>query len=71
MAGLTSELLSQATFEVIPMKSTLEKAASLPAGSSVSVTASPAKGIEATIDLAIALHDIGYRSVPHLAARMI
>lgn len=53
------------------MKSTLEKASLLPAGSNVSVTASPAKGMDATLDLAIELRERGYRSVPHLSARMI
>jgi len=53
------------------MKGTLEKAVLLPAGAIVSVTASPAKGMEATIDLALDLSERGYRAVPHLSARMI
>jgi methylenetetrahydrofolate reductase (NADPH) len=71
MGGLTSQLLERPTFEVIPLKNALEKASLLPSAASVSVTASPAKGIEATIDLAIALQEQGYAAVPHLAARMI
>ena len=69
--GLTSQLLAEASFELIPMKATLEKAAALPPGSSVSVTASPAKGMDATMDLTIALREQGFDAVPHLSARLI
>ena len=71
VAGLTSQLLAESSFELIPMKTTLEKAAGLPPGSNVSVTASPAKGIDATVDLTIELRERGYLAVPHLSARMI
>ena len=71
MASLTSQLLAESSFEIIPMKNTLEKSAALPPGCNVSVTASPAKGIDATLDLAIALCERGYQAVPHLSARMI
>ena len=43
----------------------------LPAGATVSVTASPAKGIEATVALCEQLQARGFRAVPHLSARMI
>ena len=42
-------------FELIPLKNALDQAAFLPPGALVSVTASPAKGMEATIELAAAL----------------
>ena len=71
MAGLISQLLTESSFEVIPMKNTLEKAAALPEGCNVSVTASPAKGVDATLDLTMELRERGYRAVPHLSARMI
>jgi methylenetetrahydrofolate reductase (NADPH) len=64
-------LLAGTGFEVIPMKGALEKAQLLPPGAVVTVTASPAKGIDATLDLALTLRDLGYMAVPHLAARMI
>jgi methylenetetrahydrofolate reductase (NADPH) len=35
------------------------------------VTASPAKGIDATLDWAIRLQADGFRAIPHLSARMI
>ncbi|MGZ5367649.1 MAG: methylenetetrahydrofolate reductase, partial [Aeromicrobium sp.] len=45
--------------------------ASIPVGRTVTVTASPSKGMAATLDLAESLVGHGYRAVPHLAARMI
>ena len=39
------------TFELVPLKNALDQAGFLPAGATVSVTASPAKGIEATVAL--------------------
>jgi methylenetetrahydrofolate reductase (NADPH) len=53
------------------LKNALEQAAFLPAGATVSVTASPAKGIEATVALCEQLQALGFRAVPHLSARMI
>ncbi|MGQ0850046.1 MAG: methylenetetrahydrofolate reductase [Actinomycetota bacterium] len=71
MPGLISDLLSAPSFEVIPMKNAREKASMLPPESTITVTASPLRGTEATLELATALHENGYRLVPHLAARMI
>ena len=64
-------VLSAPTFELIPLKNVHDQAAFLPAGATVSVTASPAKGIEATLDLAAALESKGLSAIPHLSARMI
>ena len=69
-AAITA-VLSVPTFELIPLKNVHDQAAFLPAGATVSVTASPAKGIEATLDLAAALESKGFRAIPHLSARMI
>jgi methylenetetrahydrofolate reductase (NADPH) len=71
---MTSELarvLEDPTFELIPLKNVREQAAALPRCATVSVTASPAKGIEATVELAIELEATGLRAIPHLSARMI
>jgi methylenetetrahydrofolate reductase (NADPH) len=65
------QVLADPTWELIPLKNAREQAAALPAGSTISVTASPAKGLDATIDLAIALQREGYRAVPHISARMV
>ncbi len=59
------------TFELIPLKHALDQAAHLPAGATVAVTASPTKGLEATVDLAGALQAAGFSVVPHLSARMV
>jgi methylenetetrahydrofolate reductase (NADPH) len=63
--------LKDARFEVIPMKGVAEEAAGLPPGSVVTVTASPRKGIDATLSLAEELAAKGYRVVPHLTARQV
>ena len=64
-------VLTDPTFELIPLKNVREQAAALPPGATVSVTASPGKGIEATVELAIELEGTGLRAIPHLSARMI
>ena len=66
-----ARVLADPTFELIPLKNVREQAATLPRGATVSVTASPGKGIEATVDLAIELEGTGLRAIPHLSARMI
>jgi methylenetetrahydrofolate reductase (NADPH) len=59
------------TFELVPLKNALDQAGYLPPGARVSVTASPAKGIEATVGLCEQLQIAGFRAVPHLSARMV
>ncbi|MGH2465243.1 MAG: methylenetetrahydrofolate reductase [Candidatus Limnocylindrales bacterium] len=66
-----SGLLEVPLFELIPLKSVDSQLAFLPAGATITVTASPAKGIEATIDLSAKLAGLGFSAVPHLSARMI
>ena len=63
--------LEDPIFELLPLKSLPDQVPHLPAGALVSVTASPAKGIDATLDWAIQLQGDGFRAVPHLSARMI
>lgn len=63
-------VLEHAKFELIPLKNALEQARYLPAGATVSVTASPTNPIEETWDLAASLHQMGFAAVPHLSARM-
>ena len=69
-AALT-RVLADPTFELIPLKNVRDQAASLPRGATISVTASPGKTIETTVDLAIELEATGLRAIPHLSARMI
>jgi methylenetetrahydrofolate reductase (NADPH) len=70
-AAALARVLEAPTFELIPLRNAMDQAALLPAGSTVSVTASPAKGIEATIALCEQLQAHGFRAVPHVSARMI
>jgi methylenetetrahydrofolate reductase (NADPH) len=64
-------LVAQAKYELIPLDSVLAKSGSLPEGASVTVTASPSHGIEATFDLAETLAARGHDVTPHLSAHMI
>lgn len=65
-------LLRNARYEVIPTASIEEKVlASVPTDVTVTVTASPAKGLDPTLELAERLTRAGYRVVPHLSARLI
>ncbi len=70
-AAALARALADPTFELIPLKNAREQAAALPRGATASVTASPGKGIEATVELAIELERAGLRAIPHLSARMI
>ena len=63
-------ILEHAKFELIPLKNVLDQSKYLPAGAAVSVTASPAKTLEDTMDLAAELQQQGFDAIPHLAARM-
>jgi methylenetetrahydrofolate reductase (NADPH) len=65
-------LLEHARYEVLPTASTEDKVLThLPRERTVTVTASPSKGLEATLDLSERLAAHGYVVVPHLAARMV
>ncbi|MGH3735717.1 MAG: methylenetetrahydrofolate reductase [Micromonosporaceae bacterium] len=67
-----SELLRAARYEVIPTAGIEEHIlAAVPRTVTVTVTASPAKGLAATLDLSERLVGHGYRVVPHLSARLI
>ena len=66
-----AEALADPIFELVPLKNLPDQIGHLPAGARVSVTASPAKGIDATLDWAARLQVDGYRAIPHLSARMI
>ncbi len=65
-------LLTTVRYEVIPTRTIEEKVlAAVPREVTVTVTASPAKGIEPTVELAERLAGQGYRVVPHLSARLL
>ena len=62
--------LDSPKYELIPLKNVLDQAAFLPDGATVSVTASPNKGMTATIDLALDLQSRGFDAIPHISARL-
>jgi methylenetetrahydrofolate reductase (NADPH) len=64
--------LSHPRFEVIPLAGTAARVReAVPTEVTVTVTASPTRGIEATVDLSVRLAAQGYRVVPHLSARLV
>jgi methylenetetrahydrofolate reductase (NADPH) len=71
-SALLRRLLGQVRYEVLPTAAiegiVLEH---LAPGFTLTVTASPSKGLDATLDLTERLLGHGYDVVPHLAARMI
>ncbi|MER5935860.1 5,10-methylenetetrahydrofolate reductase [Streptomyces sp. NPDC001928] len=65
-------LLNSVRYEVLPAKATEDKVlAHVPRDVVVTVTASPVKGLEPTLDLAVRLATHGYRVVPHVPARLL
>lgn len=67
-----SALLSRVRYEVLPARATEEKVlAHVPRDVVVTVTASPVKGLEPTLDLTARLAAHGYRVVPHVPARLL
>jgi methylenetetrahydrofolate reductase (NADPH) len=71
-AATMLRLLESARYEVLPTPSTEAKVLEhLPTDRTVTITASPGKGLEATFDLTERLAGHGYPVVPHIAARMV
>jgi methylenetetrahydrofolate reductase (NADPH) len=65
-------LLASPHYEVFPSRGTEQSVADwVPAGMTVTVTASPVRGLDPTIELTERLVARGYRVVPHLAARSV
>ncbi len=64
-------LTEKLTFELIPLKSLVDAVKALPANAEVSVTCSPAKGIEETQRITAELQAEGYTAIPHFSARMV
>ena len=72
--GLASAaaLLENPRYEVFPAKGVEDAVAEwIPAGLTVTVTASPAKGLDATLGLAERLAGHGFHVVPHVSARLV
>jgi methylenetetrahydrofolate reductase (NADPH) len=66
------ELLTRARFEVIPLRGAEEQVVlHLPRGSAVTVTCSPGKGPDPTLELAERLAARGFHVIPHVSARSV
>ncbi len=67
-----TQLLKSARYEVIPTPG-IEASivAAVPRTVTITVTASPVKGLDSTLDLSERLVGHGYRVVPHLSARLV
>lgn len=67
-----AELIERSRFEILPFDGTAEKIVEhVPRDVTLTVTASPAKGLDATFALAETLIRAGYTVVPHLSARLV
>lgn len=64
-------LVAETRYELVPLKSVDAAIAALPPASPVSVTCSPAKGVDATLALTAQLIELGHDAVPHLSARLV
>jgi methylenetetrahydrofolate reductase (NADPH) len=65
-------LLTTVRYEVIPTASIEDRVhATVPKTVTVTVTTSPTRGLEPTISLTERLAGAGYRSVPHISARLV
>jgi methylenetetrahydrofolate reductase (NADPH) len=70
--GRLARLLGCARFEILPTSTVADTVCQhVPRSVPITVTASPGKGLAATLDVAVSLADAGYSVVPHLAARMV
>ncbi len=65
------ELIEASNLEVIPLRSLDEALSALPPASRVSVTASPAKGLDATLEITERLLADGHNAIPHISARLV
>ena len=71
MKSTQLRLLDEMTYELIPLKNVYEQGEFLPQSSTISITCSPAKDIEATLELCENFLDKGHTTIPHFAARMV
>jgi len=71
-AAALAELLRRPRFEILPLDGIEERVlAHLETDARVTVTASPRKGLEATLAVSERLARAGYTVVPHLSARLV
>ena len=67
-----ADLLRTPRYEVLPTDDAADRVlAYVPKDVTITVTASPRRGMPATVHLALRLAQLGYQAVPHLSARLI
>ena len=67
-----ADLLRTPRYEVLPTDDAADRVlAYVPKDVTITVTASPRRGMPATVHLAVRLAQLGYQAVPHLSARLI
>lgn len=64
-------LVEASRWELVPVNTIAEAIAALPPASPVSITCSPRKGLQHTLDVSTMLAAAGHDVVPHLAARLV
>lgn len=71
-AERVGELLVRSRLEILPLEGIEEQVVEhVEEGTTLTVTASPTKGLEPTLELTARLASQGYRVVPHLSARLV
>ena len=72
ISAALAELLRRPRFEILPLGGIEEQVLEhLGTDVKVTITASPRRGLEATLDLSERLAGAGYQVVPHLSARLV
>jgi methylenetetrahydrofolate reductase (NADPH) len=69
--AITGRLLKNAYLEIMPAPGIEERLSVIPPKSYISITCSPVKGVDQTLDLMERLAGQGWHLVPHVAARMV
>ena len=65
------DLLARPRLEIVPLRSGAEEWPFLPSDGVVTITCSPHRGVDATLDLAEDLAGRGLTVTPHLAAKAV
>jgi methylenetetrahydrofolate reductase (NADPH) len=68
---IVAGVVNATCFELVPLKNLEAQLEYLPGGAFVSVTCSPVKGIDHTLDLSARFRAMGLNPTPHIAARMV
>jgi methylenetetrahydrofolate reductase (NADPH) len=70
-SGRSRRLLQQPRYELVPVKGAQAEIEHLPRSATVTVTCSPTRGIEPTLDLCETLRTEGFVAIPHISARLV